>query len=347
MQNKNCFTAVHATLCDIRSSTDLFGGIPVVMGGDFAQTTPVVPRGNRAAQVTASIRSSWIWPALTVLSLTENMRISVGADNQTFAEWIGRMSYDIRLHGRVPLPSVLTARYEEPCGFIGRIFPAEQLAQDSLSPDFWESRAILSPRNDTAALLNRDILARLNGDPHSFLSTDTALFNEDEEMHELSTEFLQTLEPAGFPPSQLCLKVGAPIMLLRNLHPHEGMCNGTRLIVTRLHRDCIQGRILGGAWNGEMRLIPRIKLTSKEGDYPWILTRKQFPVRLCFAMTINKSQGQSLSIVGIDLSVSCFSHGQLYVALSRARDVQRLAVLLPPNTGYRTRQRRFPGSSLA
>jgi len=87
---------------------------------------------------------------------------------------------------------------------------------------------------------------------------------------------------------------------------------------------------LGGEFDGGIRLIPRIKLTSKEGDYPWVLSRKQFPIHLCFAMTINKSQGQSLSVVDIDLSLSCFSHGQLYVALSRVTDVQRLSILFHP-----------------
>ena len=59
-------------------------------------------------------------------------------------------------------------------------------------------------------------------------------------------------------------------------------------------------------------------------------------------MTINKLQGQSLSVVGIDLVSSCFSHGQLYVALSHARDIQRLAVLFPINKGQRTNNVIYP-----
>ena len=74
-----------------------------------------------------------------------------------------------------------------------------------------------------------------------------------------------------------------------------------------------------------------MNLTSTEGDFPFILTRKQFPIRLCFAMTVNKSQGQTLEVVGVDLRTPAFSHGQLYVALSRVTDVRKLLVLYQPD----------------
>jgi len=55
----------------------------------------------------------------------------------------------------------------------------------------------------------------------------------------------------------------------------------------------------------------------------------QFPVHFAFAMTINKSQGQSVQNVGLDLRTSVFSHGQLYVALSRCTSANRIKVLFP------------------
>ena len=64
---------------------------------------------------------------------------------------------------------------------------------------------------------------------------------------------------------------------------------------------------------------------------PFILSRKQFPIRLCFAMTVNKSQGQSFRIMGIDLHTSAFCYGQLYVAMSRITDINGLKVLLSEN----------------
>ena len=74
-------------------------------------------------------------------------------------------------------------------------------------------------------------------------------------------------------------------------------------------------------------LIPHMTLTSGPDDFPFTLQRHQFPLRLAFTMTINKSQGQSLKLVGIDLHSPVFSHGQLYVALSRCTSVQRIKVL--------------------
>ena len=63
-------------------------------------------------------------------------------------------------------------------------------------------------------------------------------------------------------------------------------------------------------------------MVSKADDLPYVIKRHQFPVRLCFAMTINKSQGQSFDMVGVDLRQECFTHAQLYVALSRVIDVR-------------------------
>jgi ATP-dependent exoDNAse (exonuclease V) alpha subunit len=99
---------------------------------------------------------------------------------------------------------------------------------------------------------------------------------------------------------------------------------------------------LGGDNDGQVKIIPRIKLSTTEGELPFILTRKQFPVRLCFAMTVNKAQGQSLDIVGIDLRTSSFTHGQLYVALSRATDVNKLRILQTEERGRETENIVYP-----
>ena len=83
--------------------------------------------------------------------------------------------------------------------------------------------------------------------------------------------------------------------------------------------------------DGPLEFIPRFTLSTQEGESPFTL-RKQFPVKLCFAMTINKSQGQSLKYVGVDLRQPSFMYGQLYVVLSRVTSLSGIPVLLPESS---------------
>lgn len=73
--------------------------------------------------------------------------------------------------------------------------------------------------------------------------------------------------------------------------------------------------------------IPRIPIITVEEAFEF--KRVQFPIRLCYAMTINKSQGQSLKFVGLNLESSCFAHGQFYVAVSRVGSPKNLFIFCP------------------
>ena len=120
------------------------------------------------------------------------------------------------------------------------------------------------------------------------------------------------------------LKIGASIILLRNIELPR-LCNGTRLIVKRLFRNIIEATIITGKYKNADVFIPKIPLTSTV--YSFLLQRLQFPVKLSFAMTINKAQGQTMQFIGLNLSTACFTHGQLYVGCSRVTDEKNLFIL--------------------
>lgn len=81
--------------------------------------------------------------------------------------------------------------------------------------------------------------------------------------------------------------------------------------------------------SGKSVAIPRIDVTEADTKLPFKLVRRQFPIRVCYAMTINKSQGQTFDRVGIDVRKPVFMHGMLYVALSRCRKAEHVKLLLP------------------
>jgi ATP-dependent exoDNAse (exonuclease V) alpha subunit len=121
------------------------------------------------------------------------------------------------------------------------------------------------------------------------------------------------------PSHKLSLKIGAPVMLQRNLDPSTRLCNGTRLIVQRFTMRVVEAKIITGKGASNVAFIPHIKFIFDNSDLPFTFARKQFPLQLAYAMTINKSQGQTLSHVGLHLVDDVFSHGQLDVAFSRTK----------------------------
>ncbi|CAN1256871.1 ATP-dependent DNA helicase PIF1 [Linum perenne] len=191
--------------------------------------------------------------------------------------------------------------------------------------------AIVTPTNQTVSSINDYVLSQIPGMEKVYLSSDTLTTpspNQTQLEAEYPTEFLNALAFNDMPEHQLRLKPYSIVMLLRNLNPSAGLCNGTRILLTDLGEHTLRGLIIGGSYEGTIAIIPRIVLDKSDPNWPFTLKRRQYPVHLCYAMTINKSQGQTLEHIGIYLPSPVFSHGQLYVALSRARSVDGIHIVL-------------------
>ncbi|KAF0701557.1 Uncharacterized protein FWK35_00026819, partial [Aphis craccivora] len=182
-------------------------------------------------------------------------------------------------------------------------------------------RAILAAWNKDVDSLNFTIQSKIAGELRSYKSVDST--TDENEADNYSTEFLNSFDVPGTPPYNLQLKVGSITIMLRNLNPPK-LCNGTRLSVKKLMNNVIQSTIIKGNFKGEEVLIPRILIIPTDLTF-------QFPVRLAFAMTINKSQDQPLEVCEINLEYACFSHGQLYVASSRVGKTSSLFIFAPKN----------------
>ena len=328
MMHKAGFEALDRCLRDIRSNNSVMGGLTVLLAGDFRQTLPVIPRGTRADEVNACIKKSLLWPSVTKIALSENMRVKMG-NNQNSAEEFANLLLEIgsgnflNKDGLISIPQTMGTVVNSIDDLIAKIYPnIVDISQKSIN--WFCERAILCPTNARVNGINDILQSSFVGEEIVYNSVDSV--KHEDQAVQYPVEFLNSQNPPGIPAHKLRLKVGSPIMLLRNIYPPI-LCNGTRLQIKALKKQLIEATILTGSAQGESVVIPRLPL--EPSDFPIEFKRLQFPVKVCFAMTINKSQGQSLKIAGIDLRDDCFSHGQLYVGCSRVSSPKDLILLAP------------------
>ncbi|MCO5567881.1 hypothetical protein L7F22_021577 [Adiantum nelumboides] len=165
---------------------------------------------------------------------------------------------------------------------------------------YFKDRAILAPRNCEVDIVNAKTLCAMSGDIVEYFSVDSIIEDSVQQSFLYSMEFLNGLNlGGGFPVHYLQLKLNAPIILLRNLDPSRGLCNGTRLVCKAFHQRVLEAEIVTGTCVGTRVFIPRICFIYSGAQLPFVVRRRQFPVRLAFGMTINKSQGQSIAHFGL------------------------------------------------
>jgi len=303
-----------------------FGGKPVLLCGDFRQILPVVPHGSRATLIENCVTSWDRFLTFQHVTLTQNMRVL--PNELEFVEFLKQIGNNetpnFPQYGDsiIEIPQHLIGNHNR---IIEEIYGDIELNGES---DRVLRSIILATTNEDCAIINQDVLDRIQGEEKTYLSTDKVICDDDQEASNYPVEFLNSLNVSGLPSHKLTLKVNCIVLLIRNLNTSYSLVNGTRLRIRVLHNNVIDCEVLTGTSIGLRVLIPRINLTFSGTILPFKFQRTQFPVITAFAMTINKSQGQTFDKVGIFLRQPVFTHGQLYVAASRVRTFQDLTFFI-------------------
>ncbi|XP_019189729.1 PREDICTED: uncharacterized protein LOC109184141 [Ipomoea nil] len=292
--------------------------------------------------VGATINSSYLWDTCKVLRLTKNLRLNrmeLGVDLQQvedFAKWIA-FTGDGTTGGpndgyadvNSPPNMLLPSTGDHIATIVDSTFP--MLKNGGCDHKYLESHTILAPTLDVVTSINEYMSHLHVAKSKTYFSCDTVCKSDSSDgiladVHTL--EFLNGLRASGIPNHALTLKVGSPVMLLRNIDHSMGLCNGTRLVITKLSEHVVQEKIVFGNNCGTRVLIPRMSMTPTDIRLHFKFQRRQFLLMLSYVMNINKSQGQALSHVGLLLKKPVFVHGQLYVAASRVSNPNGLKILI-------------------
>ncbi|XP_054266859.1 uncharacterized protein LOC128989030 [Macrosteles quadrilineatus] len=329
MAHRYIFEILDRSLRDLMNSPEPFGNKIVICSGDFRQIAPVVARARTPADIACvSLRASYLWPSFKLFSLSTPHRTSTSTAYSEFLLGVGNgtistVVFDEDRHScnLIPLPGV---RYVTSLSdLIQFVFP-DYVLND---PDLTARRAILSTVNANVQNINAVVRNLASGIVHELRSADTVDKESDDGM-EVDDQLLNQATSKGVPDHVLRLKIGSVCLIMRNLNIDSGLVNGTKVIVTAISPRLITARLPGKT---DPICIPRIQFVFPfvEGS-PLRVRRLQFPLMLAYSMTGHKSQGQTIDRVGVDLRSDCFTHGQLYVLLSRVRHPDDIAVLVRP-----------------
>jgi hypothetical protein len=329
MASKNQIESVNRLLNELMDTTKEnkhFGGKNIIFSGDFRQVLPVLPKQGRASIVSNIIKKCSWWRHCIQLQLTINERLKRYGNmeqNLEFADFLMQIGNGTAPHDPT---SIAKSTIKIPDAYIFNDPSINNFITwcysnlSTVGAVFEFTGIILTPLNKDADMLNMLCLRSMNiMNTSTLLSADSVMCpdNEEQATH-FPIEYLNSITLPGLPPHELRLKVGSPIILLRNINPKKGLCNGTRLIVLSITNYILTVKIPNRNNANNIEYLCRIDLITTENTLPFTMKRRQFPVKLAFAMTINKAQGQSFQKVAIYLNKPVFSHGQLYVALSRA-----------------------------
>lgn len=281
-----------------------FGGVRVIMFGDLHQLPPVVQQGEIAAHLEDEHGGPFFFsvPALREGAGTYRLELE-----QVFRQTDGDL---IDVLNAIREGNVTRNDLEL---LNSRVRPIRTLSEG-------EPYVILTPTNAAAKRINTAYLDALPGQATRFDAGITGDFNE-------------SVQPAD---QALELKVGAKVMLLRN-DTDRRWVNGSVARIARLAPKQVWIEIAGKEYEIEPVSWEHRKYAYDQSAEKIVETIagtfKQFPLRLAWALTIHKAQGLTLDQVYVDLGRGTFAHGQTYVALSRCRSLEGLALARPLTPG--------------
>ena len=357
MTHRDIFDSLDDTFKKLRNDSRPFGGVSVMLGGDFRQCLPVIRRSTRAQQTAASICHSSVFKAFSVVHLITNVRVELcklrdPSRSQKLNEWaeellrIGDGEYLLDEGEGSPfescLPSIVQSSAIESLhdvhkmiySVFGDLAELSTMDPSELSTQEAMHSAVLCPLHTSVDYVNRCCLAMWDGSVVVKHGSDS--YENANDAMVVTLEQLNVQTPGGSPPQRLELKPKMPLVLLRNMA--HGLMNGTRLLLLEIAQNVLKCCVLSGCRAGSEVYLPRFTFKHEGPDQPLVWIRRQFPVKPCWAFTITKSQGQTFSCVAICLvqveddgadgivvqKADAFSHGQLYVALSRCGDHERV-----------------------
>jgi len=214
-----------------------FGGKKFIIGGDFRQCLPVVLRGKRADIINASIKSSYLWNNIKSFSLSTNMRLS-SEQNLEYSKLLMNIGNGTekkttinQFNDFITLPDSIWMPLN-PNNLFNEIY--EEFQINFSNPEYLNSRAILCPLNSQTDQINELATSLLPEAPTTYLSYDSIIDENNGNNLIFNIEYLNTLQISGLPSHKLDLKVHQPIILIRNLSNANGLCNGTRLMITSM-----------------------------------------------------------------------------------------------------------------
>ncbi|XP_021717621.1 uncharacterized protein LOC110685398 [Chenopodium quinoa] len=253
MANKANLQALDLLLQDICENTTLFGGKLIIFGGDFRQVLPVVPQKSLRQAVESSIVASYIR----------------AREDPTFCAFLlslGNGELQTNECGYVELPDGMIHHLE----IIKATFP--EVEKGTITSDIFSDRAILTPMNDDVDMVNSVLIEQFLGNKVIYKSFD-AMLNDTCNIY--PSEFVNKLCPGGMSPHELVLKKDCPVILLRNIMPSDGLCNGTRLICKIFQPNVIVCEISVGQYKGKTVFLHRATLRPPTNSrYPFTFERK-------------------------------------------------------------------------